>query len=166
MVGATVYQTAKDHVTVEGVMTINPGKLRGYDSFGMLCSGAELGVTEDMYPGASYNGLLVLPDSARPGDDVKPIVGLDEAVLDVSVTANRPDCNSIVGIAREVAAVTGKTFKPVHLSYRAEPDRISNYLTVSVKDKELCPRYVAKWSKRQGRPKPRNHSEEAPPRWP
>lgn len=147
MVGATVYQTAKDHVTVEGVMTINPGKLRGYDSFGMLCSGAELGVTEDMYPGASYNGLLVLPDSARPGDDVKPIVGLDEAVLDVSVTANRPDCNSIVGIAREVAAVTGKTFKPVHLSYRAEPDRISNYLTVSVKDKELCPRYVAKMVK-------------------
>lgn len=147
LVGATVYQTAKDHVTIEGVMTIKEGKLRGYDSYGMLCSGAELGVTEDMYPGASYNGLLVLPDNARPGDDVKPIVGLDEAVLDVSVTANRPDCNSIIGIAREVAAVTGKTFKPVHLSYRAEPDRISNYLQVSVKDKELCPRYVAKMVK-------------------
>ncbi|MBR5731861.1 MAG: phenylalanine--tRNA ligase subunit beta, partial [Lachnospiraceae bacterium] len=62
LVGATVYATAKDHKTVEGVMTINAGKLRGYDSFGMLCSGTELGVSEDMYPGAGYNGLLELPD--------------------------------------------------------------------------------------------------------
>ena len=59
--GATVYATAKDHKTVEGVMTIRAGKLRGYDSFGMLCSGTELGLTEDLYPGAGYNGLLELP---------------------------------------------------------------------------------------------------------
>ncbi|MBQ1376614.1 MAG: phenylalanine--tRNA ligase subunit beta, partial [Lachnospiraceae bacterium] len=57
-VGATVYQTAKDHVTVEGVATIGAGKMRGYDSFGMLCSGTELGINDNMYPGASYNGLL------------------------------------------------------------------------------------------------------------
>nr|MCR5117473.1 phenylalanine--tRNA ligase subunit beta [Lachnospiraceae bacterium] len=61
LVGATVYATAKDHKTVEGVATINAGKLRGYDSFGMLCSGTELGVNDDMYEGGDYNGLLVLP---------------------------------------------------------------------------------------------------------
>ena len=73
LVGASVYATAKDHKTVEGVMTIGKGKLRGYESFGMLCSGVELGVSENMYPGAGYNGLLVLPEDAPIGADVKPI---------------------------------------------------------------------------------------------
>jgi len=63
--GAQVYATAKDHVTIEGTMKIKKGKLRGYESCGMLCSGTELGLTEDLYPGAGYNGLLVLPEDAR-----------------------------------------------------------------------------------------------------
>ena len=78
LVGATVYATSRDHTTVEGTMTIKKGKLRGYESQGMLCSGVELGVSEDMYPGAGYNGLLVLPDDAEVGADVKPILGLDD----------------------------------------------------------------------------------------
>ena len=102
LVGATVYATAKDHVTVEGIMTIKSGKLRGQISDGMLCSGTELGVSEEMFPGAGYNGLLVLPEDAVPGEDVKPIVGLDESIFDISITANRPDCQSIIGMAREV----------------------------------------------------------------
>lgn len=61
LVGATVYATAKDHVTIEGVVTIKKGKLRGIESFGMLCSGAELGVNGDMYEGGDYCGLLLLP---------------------------------------------------------------------------------------------------------
>ena len=65
MVGAQVYATAKDHVTIEGVATIKKGKLRGYESYGMLCSGTELGLNEDLYPGAGYNGLLVLPEDAQ-----------------------------------------------------------------------------------------------------
>lgn len=81
LIGATVYATAKDHVTIEGVMEIKQGKLRGYDSYGMLCSGVELGLNEDLYPGAGYNGLLVLPEDAKAGDDVKPILGLDEWIL-------------------------------------------------------------------------------------
>ena len=76
LVGATVYATSRDHTTVEGTMTIKKGKLRGFESHGMLCSGVELGVSEDMYPGAGYNGLLVLPDDAEVGADVKPILGL------------------------------------------------------------------------------------------
>lgn len=78
LIGATVYATAKDHVTIEGVMEIKQGKLRGYDSYGMLCSGVELGLNEDLYPGAGYNGLLVLPEDAKAGDDVKPILCLDD----------------------------------------------------------------------------------------
>ena len=74
MVGAQVYATAKDHVTIEGVATIKKGKLRGYESYGMLCSGTELGLNEDLYPGAGYNGLLVLPEDAEIGADVKVLV--------------------------------------------------------------------------------------------
>ncbi|MGM9624590.1 MAG: phenylalanine--tRNA ligase subunit beta [Eubacteriales bacterium] len=141
MVGATVYATAKDHVTVEGVMTIKKGKLRGEESNGMLCSGTELGVSEDMYPGAGYNGLLVLPADAPLGADVKPILGLDDYIFDISITANRPDCQSIIGIAREVAAVLKKPFRMPDLSYTENGRDIS--FNVTVEAPELCPRYIA-----------------------
>ena len=142
LIGATVYATAKDHVTVEGVMTIGQGKLRGYDSFGMLCSGVELGLNEDLYPGAGYNGLLVLPEDAEVGADVKPILGLDDQIYDIAITANRPDCQSIYGIAREVAAVLGKELKAPSLEY-TEHDALQDDFSVSVDAKDLCPRYSA-----------------------
>ena len=85
LVGATVYATARDHVTIEGVMTIKKGKLRGEESEGMLCSGVELGLTEEMYEGAGYLGLLELPDDAPLGADIKPIVGLDEVIFDIGI---------------------------------------------------------------------------------
>lgn len=141
LVGATVYATAKDHVTVEGVMTIKKGRLRGVDSYGMLCSGAELGVNGDMYEGADYCGLLILPADAKNGEDVKPVIGLDDYVLDISVTANRPDCQSILGIAREIAAVLGKKVKEPDCSYTAVK---GNYPPIKITDHapELCPRYI------------------------
>lgn len=142
LVGATVYATAKDHKTVEGVMTIGKGKLRGHESFGMLCSGVELGVSEDMYPGAGYNGLLVLPEDAEIGADVKPILGLDDWIFDIAITANRPDCQSMVGIAREIAAVLEKPFKAPDLSY-TEDDVTLEGFKVTVDCPELCPRYSA-----------------------
>ncbi|MCR4999134.1 MAG: phenylalanine--tRNA ligase subunit beta [Lachnospiraceae bacterium] len=142
LVGATVYATAKDHVTIEGVMTIGQGKLRGYDSFGMLCSGTELGLNEDLYPGAGYNGLLVLPEDAEVGADVKPILGLDDQIFDIAITANRPDCQSIYGIAREVAAVLGKELKVPSLEY-TEHEALADSFSVSVDAKDLCPRYSA-----------------------
>lgn len=139
--GATVYATAKDHKTIEGVMTIKKGKLRGYESEGMLCSGVELGVSEDMYPGAGYNGLLVLPEDAEVGADVKPILGLDDYIFDISITANRPDCQCIVGIAREVAAVLNKEFKMPSLEYTETPVTKDGF-TVKVDAPDLCPRYI------------------------
>lgn len=141
LVGATVFMTAKDHKTVEGTMTIKKGKLRGYESEGMLCSGVELGVTEGMFKGAGYNGLLVLPQDAEIGADVKPILGLDDYIFDISITANRPDCQSIVGIAREVAAVLNKEFKMPALDYTETEEKKEGF-TVEVKAPDLCPRYI------------------------
>ena len=108
--GASVYATAKDHKTIEGVMTIKKGKLRGYESCGMLCSGVELGLTEDLYPGAGYNGLLVLPEDAELGADVKELTGLDDWIFDISLTANRPDCQYPRYRKRSIGDA-GKTFK-------------------------------------------------------
>ena len=141
LVGATVYATSRDHTTVEGVMTIKKGKLRGYESQGMLCSGVELGVSEDMYPGAGYNGLLVLPDDAEVGADVKPILGLDDWLFDIAITANRPDCQSIFGIAREVAAVLEKPLKAPALDYTETDVKLDNF-AITVEAPELCPRYI------------------------
>jgi phenylalanyl-tRNA synthetase beta chain len=141
LVGATVYATAKDHVTIEGVMKIKKGKLRGYESNGMLCSGTELGLTEDLYPGAGYNGLLVLPEDAKIGADVKPILGMDDWIFDIAITANRPDCQSIYGIAREVAAVLGKECKEPALDYTET--EVKKDFKVTVSAPELCPRYIA-----------------------
>lgn len=143
--GATVYATAKDHVTVEGVMTIKKGKLRGIDSFGMLCSGAELGVNGDMFEGADYNGLLILPSSCRNGEDVKPILGLNDYIFDISVTANRPDCQSVLGIAREVAAVLKKPLKEPRIDYNTVHD--DRKVKVTITAPELCPRYIAHYVK-------------------
>lgn len=75
-----------------GIKKIKKGKLRGVESFGMLCSGEELGINDDFYPGADVDGLLVLDESAPVGEDIRKVVGLDDWIFDISVTANRPDC--------------------------------------------------------------------------
>ncbi|MBO4781300.1 MAG: phenylalanine--tRNA ligase subunit beta, partial [Lachnospiraceae bacterium] len=139
--GASVYATAKDHKTVEGVMKIKAGKLRGYDSQGMLCSGVEIGVADGMYPGASYNGLLLLADDAEVGADIKPIVGIDDYLFDVSITANRPDCQCITGIAREVAAVLNREYKAPALDFTPDTT-VKEGFTVEVKAPDICPRYI------------------------
>ncbi len=142
LVGASVYATAKDHKTIEGVMKIKKGKLRGYESHGMLCSGVELGLTENLYPGAGYNGLLVLPEDAEIGADVKPLLGLDDWMFDISIYANRADCQSIFGIAREVAAALGKELKTPALDY-TETSVAKEGFAVTVDAPDLCPRYMA-----------------------
>ncbi len=145
LVGATVYATAKDHVTIEGVTTIKKGKLRGIDSEGMLCSGAEIGVNGDMFEGGDYCGLLLLPASFENGADVKPLLGLDDYIFDIAVTANRPDCQSVLGMAREVAAVLGKPLKEPDYSYT--PKCGGDDVKVSVLAPDLCPRYIAHYVK-------------------
>ncbi|MCQ2408022.1 MAG: phenylalanine--tRNA ligase subunit beta [Oscillospiraceae bacterium] len=142
LVGAQVYATAKDHVTIEGTMKIKKGKLRGFESQGMLCSGIEIGLNEDLYPGADYCGLLVLPEDAPVGADIKKIVGLDDWMFDISLTANRPDCMSILGIAREVAATLGKPLKMPATDCETVSTSLNGF-RVTVEDSDLCPRYQA-----------------------
>ena len=141
LVGATVYETNRERTQTTGVAVIKKGKLRGYESQGMLCSGLELGVTEDMFPGAGYNGLVKLPDSAVPGEDVKPILGLDDWLFDIAITANRPDCQSIFGIAREVAAVLNKPVKTPALDYTETEEDIPGF-EVSILAPQYCQRFV------------------------
>ena len=125
----------------DGIKKIKKGKLRGVESFGMLCSGEELGINDDFYPGAEVNGLLDLAKDAPVGEDIKKIVGLDDWIFDISVTANRPDCQCILGIAREVAAVLNKPFKAPNYSYTANKTSAAP-ITVDVQAPDLCPRYV------------------------
>ena len=145
LVGATVYATAKDHVTVEGIITIKKGKLRGIESDGMLCSGVELGVNGDMYEGADYCGLLILPYHLKNGEDVKHELGLDDYIFDISITANRPDCQSIFGIAREVAAVLNKPIKEPDYSFKT----VKSDKKIRINDlaPDLCPRYIGHYVK-------------------
>ena len=142
LVGAQVYATAKDHVTVEGLMKIKKGKLKGFESHGMLCSGIEIGLNDDLFPGAEYCGLLVLPEDAPVGADIKPVVGLDDWMFDISITANRPDCMSVLGIAREVAAALGKPLKMPATDYRTDGSSLEGF-KVTVEAPDLCPRYSA-----------------------
>lgn len=129
--------------TVFGGQRIFKGKLRGVVSEGMLCSGEELGINEGDYPGAEVDGILILDSTVAKGSDMIKVLGLDEYVLDVSITANRPDCQSIIGLAREVAAVTGREFTPPSIDFIQGSGDISDYITVDVKEWELCPRYMA-----------------------
>ena len=124
-----------------GVKKIKKGKLRGVESYGMLCSGEELGINEDFYKGADYFGLLDLEKDAPVGEDIRKIVGLDDWIFDISITANRPDCQCILGIAREVAAVLNKPFKEPSYAYTQSKTQAAP-ITVEIAAPDLCPRYV------------------------
>ena len=124
-----------------GIKKIKKGKLRGVESFGMLCSGEELGINDDYYAGAEVNGLLDLDKNTPVGEDIKKIVGLDDYIFDISITANRPDCQCILGIAREVASVLKKPLKMPALSY-TERETNAMPIEVEVLAPDLCPRYV------------------------
>ncbi len=124
-----------------GIKKIKKGKLRGVESFGMLCSGQELGINDDFYPGAEFDGLLDLAKDAPVGEDIKKIVGLDDWIFDISITANRPDCQCILGIAREVAAVLKKPLKAPMVEFTAHKTSASP-VEVEVLAPDLCPRYV------------------------
>lgn len=87
---------------------ITKGKMRGEESWGMFCGAEELGITKDYYPGADTDGVLVLLPTAQVGADIRSEVGIDDYILDISVTSNRQDCNSVLGLAREVAVALGK----------------------------------------------------------
>lgn len=143
-VGAVV-PVALDDSTLDNGEKIFTGELRGLPSYGMFCSGEELGINDDWYPGAGVNGILILDDKMPLGENVKDLLGIGDIILDINVTANRPDCQSVLGLAREVAAVLNKPLKLPDLSFKVNKD-VSTVNTVKVLNKafDLCPRYKAR----------------------
>jgi len=113
-------------------------EIRGVLSNGMLCAPDELGIAP------SHEGILILPEGLEPGRDVKEIFGLDDAVLDIEVTPNRPDFLSVLGIAREVAAATGVPLTLPETSVSEDPERAEDVATVRIEDPDRCPRYLAR----------------------
>ena len=132
---------ALDGATLPGGVKIAAKPLKGIPSNGMMCSGEELGLNEDLYPGAEIYGLLDLPKDTIPGTDIREVVGLQDAIFDISITANRPDCQSILGIAREVAAVLDKELKMPATDFTATETKVPE-LEIRVDAPDLCPRYL------------------------
>lgn len=128
-------------------MNIKSGKLRGVVSNGMLCSGEELLVTEEMYEGASVHGIMILKGGPAPGTDMREVLGLNDWIIDFKITANRPDCQSMLGIAREIGVVLGTEFKLPNTEYKTVAGDINEKISVEVKNFELCPRYVGRYVK-------------------
>lgn len=120
------------------------GKLRGVESNGMLCSGGELGLTEDDYAGASVDGILILHGEPAPGTDMREVLGLDDYIIDFKITANRPDCNCFLGVAKEISVVLGTKFSAPEPEYKTAGQNILDYIDVEVKNYELCPRYIGR----------------------
>ena len=153
-----IVPVALDGATLPGGVTIKARKMHGVLSNGMMCSGEELGINNDWYPGAETYGLLILNDdpNATLGKNICEVVGLDDYIFDISITANRPDCQSILGIAREVSALLGKPLKMPAIDYTcpAQPDPS---IQVRVEAPDLCPRYLAHYV--------RNIHPSESPRW-
>lgn len=129
---------------VQGGIKIKKGKLRGVESCGMMCSIEELGSNRDMYPEAPEFGIYIFDDDAVVGESAVKALGLDDVVVEYEVTSNRVDCFSVVGIAREAAATFGKEFYPPVVTPTGNDEDVNDYIKVTVKDTDLCPRYCAR----------------------
>lgn len=127
-----------------GGLKINKGKLRGVYSNGMLCSGAELALGEEDYPGASVDGIMILKEDVPTGTPLREVLGLTDVIFDIEVGANRPDCLSMIGVARECAASLGKDIRMPETSFTPDSGNIADYVSVSVADTDLCERYIAR----------------------
>lgn len=130
--------------TLPGGVKITKGKLRGQVSNGMMCSFQELGLTHGCVPYACDNGILFLPKGTPIGVDIQSVLGLDDFVADFEITSNRPDCLSVIGLARETAATFGRPFQLHTPVVKGCGDDIRAHMSVEVKDPDLCPRYTAR----------------------
>ncbi len=151
LVGGRVAGGHDGKLTAGGIK-IKKGKLRGVESFGMMCSIEELGTDSNMYPDAPEDGIYIFSDNPayddiEIGSSAIEVLGLDDVVFEYEVTSNRVDCFSVIGVAREVAATFKKDFcLPAikETNSQANNDDASNYISVEIKDSDLCSRFVAR----------------------
>ena len=128
----------------EDGITIKAGKLRGVPSNGMMCSIEELGSSRDMYPEAPEEGIYIFGDEVEVGADAVELLGLRDTVFEYEITSNRVDCYSVLGIAREAAATFRKPFIPPVVKETGNGEDVNDYVSVEVKDTDLCTRYCAR----------------------
>ncbi|MDD3604949.1 MAG: phenylalanine--tRNA ligase subunit beta, partial [Kiritimatiellae bacterium] len=132
------YPFAVTGTTLPGGMTLKKSKIRGVVSEGMLCAEDELGISDD------HSGLMRLDDSCKPGTPLSEILGPPETVLDLEITPNRPDCLSIIGLAREVSALYGRPLRLPAADFEETSEDVNALAAVEVKEPEKCPRYTAR----------------------
>ncbi len=147
--GGKVAASAHDSEPHPDGIKIKKGKLRGVESFGMMCSIDELGASRDLYPDAAEDGIYILSDNeaykdAKIGSSVPELLGLKDVVFEYEITSNRVDCFSVLGLAREAAATFNKPFVPPVVTVTENDEKASDYISVEVKDTDLCSRYVAR----------------------
>lgn len=128
----------------ENGVPIKAGKLRGIPSNGMMCSIEELGSTKDMYPEAPEDGVYIFEPDAEVGADAIELLGLRDTVFEYEITSNRVDCYSVLGIAREAAMTFHKPFVPPVVKETGNGEDVNSYVSVEVKDTDLCSRYCAR----------------------
>lgn len=123
---------------------ITKGKLRGVPSFGMMCSVAELGVTVNDFPYAIEDGIMVLQEDCKPGDDIREVLGFNDTKVEFEITSNRPDCFSVIGLAREAAATFDKELKLHTPNVKGGNGDCTDMLDVKIEAPDLCKVYSAK----------------------
>ena len=128
----------------EDGIVIKAGKLRGVPSNGMMCSIEELGSSREMYPEAPEMGIYIFPEDAKIGEDAVEALGLRDTVFEYEITSNRVDCYSVLGVAREAAAAFQKPFNAPKVEVKGNGEKVEDYVSVEVEDKELCTRYCAR----------------------
>ncbi len=142
-----IVPVALDGAKLPGGKEIKSAPLRGEMSYGMLCSLSELGLAIGDFPYAEEDGIFILNEEYKLGDDIREVIGLNDTVYEFEITSNRPDCLSILGLARETAATYGKSFKPHTPVVKGDEGDINEILKVTIENRELCPRYMAKMVK-------------------
>jgi len=134
---------AKHNSYLPGGIHITKGKLRGEPSNGMLCSYNELALTKEDVPYAADDGILILPEPYAPGTDIKDVFGLDEDVVEFEITSNRPDCFSVIGLARETAVTFGRPYEIKTPVVKGAGGNVNEMAKITVEDKD-CMRYAAR----------------------
>lgn len=126
-------------------LKLKKAKMRGLDSFGMLCSADELGIESKLLLPEQRNGIFILPENTPIGVDIKTVLGLDDTVIDIDLTSNRADCFSIIGLAREISAITGCPLKMPAMDVKeAAAGKASDYVNVKIDAPELCSRFATR----------------------
>ena len=139
-----IVPVALHNSTLPGGKKIRKGKLRGLESNGMLCSLSELGLTKHDFPYAVEDGIFVLQEDCRIGQPIREAIGLDDTAVEFEITSNRPDCFSVIGLAREAAATFGKPLNLHTPVVKAGHGPCRELLDVTVEAPDLCPMYSAR----------------------